>query len=149
MFETIVVGTDGSTTAYQAVRAAADLAQQCSARLHIVSGYRPPDDMTVIGPMGAALGVGSEEEIRAEIEAMLETLGKEISAQGIQVSLHVVAARAAHAILDVADQVQADLIVLGNRGVQGPRPFLGSVPFNVLQHARCAVVVFPTSPPTD
>jgi nucleotide-binding universal stress UspA family protein len=149
MFKTIVVGTDGSRTAYQAVRTATAFAHMCSARLHIVTGYRPPADMSVIGPMGVALGAASEDDVRAEIELMLRDLEREVTAEGVVVSVHVVAARGADAILDVAEQEQADLIVLGNRGVQGSRPFLGSVPFSVLQHARCAVMVFPTSTPTD
>jgi nucleotide-binding universal stress UspA family protein len=144
MFKTIVVGTDGSRTAYGAVRGATALAQLCSARLHIVTAYRSTD-MTVVGPMGAALGGKSEEEVPADIEAMVQALRDEITAEGVSVTLHTIAARAADAILDLADQEQADLIVLGNRGVQGSRPYLGSVPVNVLQHAHCAVVVFPTS----
>ena len=149
MFKTIVVGTDGSRTAYQAVRSATDLARLCSAQLHVVTGYRPPADMTVVGPMGVAFAVATEEEVGAEVEAMLEALGNEIAAEGVSVRLHAVVARGADAILDVADQEHADVIVVGNRGVQGSRPFLGSVPFNVLQHARCAVVVFPTSMAPD
>jgi nucleotide-binding universal stress UspA family protein len=145
MFSIIVVGTDGSVTAHRAVRQAAELARLGSARVHIVCGYRLPADMAVIGPMGMALGVGSEEEVRSEVELMLGTLGAEIAATGVAVALHAIPGRGADAILDVAERQHADLIVLGNRGVQGARPFLGSVPFNVLQHARCAVIVFDTS----
>jgi len=149
MFRTIVVGTDGSRTANRAVRSAVNLAQLCSARLHVVTGYRPHSGMTVIGPMGSALGAGDDEEVRSEVEAMLHDLEKEISAEGVAVTVHAIAGRAADAILDVADQEHAEVVVLGNRGVQGSRPSLGSVPFNVLLHARCAVIVFPTSTPTD
>jgi nucleotide-binding universal stress UspA family protein len=145
MFRTIVVGTDGSRTADRAVRRATELARLCAARLHVVTSYRPQPDMAVIGPMGAALGAGDDEEARSEVEAMLDRLEKALSAQGVAVTVHAIAGRAADAILDVADQEDADVIVLGNRGVQGSRSSLGSVPFNVLQHARCAVIVFPTS----
>ena len=148
MFRTIVVGTDGSRTANRAVRNAMNLAQLCSARLHVVTGYRSHSGMTVIGPMGTALG-GDDEEVRSEVEAMLHDLEKEISAEGVAVTVHAIAGRAADAILDVADQEHAEVVVLGNRGVQGSRPSLGSVPFNVLLHARCAVIVFPTSTPAD
>jgi nucleotide-binding universal stress UspA family protein len=149
MFKTIVVGTDGSKTAHEAVRRATELARLCAGRLHVVTGYRPPADMTVVGPMGMALAAGNENEVRADVEAMLVTLADEITAEGVPVTLHAVLARGADAILDVAEREHADVIVVGNRGVQGSRPFLGAVPFNVLQHARCAVVVFPTSTPTD
>src|SRR5438309_2388906 len=116
MFNTIVVGTDGSLTADRAVRRAADLARMCSARLHLVSAYRPPGDMALIGPMGMAVAAGTEEEVRAEVEAMLQAVGKEIAAEGVSVSLHASAGHAADAILDVAEREQADLIVVGNRG---------------------------------
>jgi nucleotide-binding universal stress UspA family protein len=148
LFRTIVVGTDGSTTAQQAVRKATELARLCSARLHIVTGYRPPADMAVVGPMGVAFGAGTEDQVRDEVEAMLDRLGREISAEGVPVALHAVMARGADAILDVAEKESADVIVLGNRGVQGARPSLGAVPFNVLQHARCTVVIFPTAEST-
>jgi nucleotide-binding universal stress UspA family protein len=145
MFSTIVVGTDGSVTAQRAVRKAAEVARLCSAALHLVTGYRPSQGMAVVGPMGTALGGPSEDEVRAEVEGMLQSLQKEIAAEGVKVSVHAACGRATDAILDVADREQADLIVVGNRGVQGPRPFLGSVPFNLLNHARCAVLVVHTT----
>jgi nucleotide-binding universal stress UspA family protein len=145
MFSTIVVGTDGSVTASRAVRKAAEIARLSSAALHLVTGYRPPHDMAVVGPMGMALGVESDDEARSGIEGMLESLAKEIAGEGVTVSLHATPGRAADAILDVAEREQADLIVVGNRGVQGSRPFLGSVPFNILHHARCAVLVVHTT----
>jgi nucleotide-binding universal stress UspA family protein len=145
MFDTIVVGTDGSVTAHRAVRKATELARLCSAALHLVTGYRPPQDMAVVGPMGMALGVASEDQVRSEVEGMLQSLQKEIAAEGVEVSVHVAPGRATDAILDVAEREHADLIVVGNRGVQGSRPFLGSVPFNLLHHAGCAVLVIHTT----
>ena len=145
MFSTIVVGTDGSVTAHRAVRKATELARLCSAALHLVTGYRPPQDMAVVGPMGMALGGPSEDRVRCEVEDMLRSLQKEIASEGVTARLHAAPGRATDAILDVAEREQADLIVVGNRGVQGPRPFLGSVPFNLLHHAHCAVLVVHTT----
>ena len=145
MFSTIVVGTDGSATAARAVRKATEIARLCSASLHLVTGYHLPHDMAVVGPMGMALGVESEDEVRSDVEGMLASLAKEIAAEGLRVSVHATPGRASDAILDVAEREQADLIVVGNRGVQGPRPFLGSVPYNLLHNARCAVLVVHTT----
>jgi nucleotide-binding universal stress UspA family protein len=103
--------------------------------------------MRVIGPMGVT--VPADETVPADIEGMLHALGNEISAEGISVTVHAVAGRAADAILDVADAEEADAIVVGNRGVQGSRQFVGSVPLNVLQHARCTVIVVPTASVAD
>ena len=143
MFRTIVVGTDGSKTASRAVRRAADLALLCSARLHLVTAYRPTD-MAVIGPMGAGLSAQTEETVPADIEEMLGALATEITGAGVGVTVHAVAGRAADVLLDIADAERADAIVVGNRGVQGSRPSIGSVPLNILQHAHCTVIVIPT-----
>jgi nucleotide-binding universal stress UspA family protein len=145
MFRTIVVGTDGSKTAERAVRRAAELARLCSARLHVVTAYRPATDMALIGPMGAAVTDSADEPAPADIDAMLQALQEELSADGLSVTVHAVPGRAADALLDVAEAEDADAIVVGNRGVQGSRQTLGSVPLNILQHARCAVIVFPTT----
>jgi nucleotide-binding universal stress UspA family protein len=144
MFRTIVVGTDGSRTADRALRKASDLARLCSARLHVVTAYRPMD-MHMIGPMGAESPLHTDEEIPADIDALLSGLVKELGAQGLAVTAHAVAGRAADAILDIADAEGADAIVVGNRGVQGSRQSLGSVPLNILQHAHCTVLVIPTT----
>jgi nucleotide-binding universal stress UspA family protein len=85
--------------------------------------------------------------VPADIEAMLSALAAEISAQGVSVTVHAVAGRAADVLLDIADAEQADAIVVGNRGVQGSRQTVGSVPLNILQHAHCAVIVVPTTNP--
>jgi nucleotide-binding universal stress UspA family protein len=144
VFRTIVVGTDGSKPAYRAVRKASELARLCSARLHLVTAYRPATDMALIGPMGAMLS-DLPEPVPADVEAMLDGLKKEISAEGLDVTVHAVPGRAADAILDIAEAEHADVIVVGNRGVQGSRRSLGSVPLNILQHAHCTVIVFPTT----
>ncbi|HEV3364385.1 MAG TPA: universal stress protein [Acidimicrobiia bacterium] len=145
MFRTIVVGTDGSKTADRAVRKASELARLCSARLHVVTAYRPSADMALIGPMGAAAAGATDEPVPDDIGLMLEALEKELSAEGLSVTVHARAGRAADALLDIAEAEEADAIVVGNRGVRGSRQSLGSVPLNVLQHANCTVIVIPTT----
>jgi len=145
MFRTIVVGTDGSKTAGRAVGQAIELARLCSARLHVVTAYRPATDMALIGPMGAAVPDAAGEPVPADIDAMLQALQKELSEEGLSVTVHAVPGRAVDALLDIAEAEDADAIVVGNRGVQGSRQSLGSVPLNVLQHAHCTVIVIPTT----
>jgi nucleotide-binding universal stress UspA family protein len=60
------------------------------------------------------------------------------------VTTHAVAAHPATAILSVAEAVGADLIVVGNRGMQGTRRVLGSVPNHISHHAHCDVLVVDT-----
>lgn len=150
MFTSIVVGTDGSATAGEAVRAATGLAKLCAAHLHVVSAYRVFGDMVLVAPgleetMLAA--AGTDDQIRAGVEAMLHGLAKEIEAQGVAVTTYASSENAAQAILNVAERQGADLIVVGNRGMRSSRPVLGGVPNNVVHHAPCSVLVVHTWPP--
>jgi nucleotide-binding universal stress UspA family protein len=53
---------------------------------------------------------------------------------------------AADAILDVAEETNADLIVVGNKGMTGTKRFLlGSVPNKVSHHAPCSVLIIRTT----
>jgi nucleotide-binding universal stress UspA family protein len=139
LFNSIVVGADGSATAREAVRTASKLARLSHAALHVVSAYRPPD----FGDPWITPG-GTDEEIRDGVEAMLESLAKEITDEGVVVTTHACPQEAAAAILEVAEAQHADLIVVGNRGMQGARRFMGSVPNNVSHHASCAVLIVRT-----
>lgn len=148
MYTSIVVGTDGSAPAREAVRTAAQMARLCGAHLHIVSAYRLFGDMLLVTPAleEKALSVaGAEEHIRAEVEAMLQALAKEIESNGVTVAVYASSENPAQAILDVAQAQRADLIVVGSRGTHNPR-FVGSVPNNVVHHATCSVLVVHTWP---
>lgn len=148
MFTSIVVGTDGSAPAREAVRVATEMARLCAARLHVVSAYRVFGDMVLVAPGldEKALGeTGTEERIRAGVEAMLGGLAQELEAEGVAVTTCASSDNPAQAILDVADRRRADLIVVGNRGTGNPR-VLGSVPSNVVHLAPCSVLVVHTWP---
>lgn len=141
MFKSIVVGTDGSVPAQRAVRTAVELARMCSAALHVVTAYRLPHEMLLVGPMGVGLvPVERDDEVRSEVERMLATLAEEIRDQGVAVTTHALRQHPVAAILDVQDQQKADLIVVGNRGLQQSRSFVGQV----LHHAPCTVLVVDT-----
>jgi nucleotide-binding universal stress UspA family protein len=148
VFTSIVVGTDGSAPAREAVRTATEMARMCGAQLHVVSAYHVFGDMVLLTPAleEKALGaVGEEDQIRTGIEAMLGDLAKEIEADGVAVTTYTSSENPAQAILDVAERQQADLIVVGSRGTHNPR-FVGSVPNNVVHHASCSVLVVHTWP---
>jgi nucleotide-binding universal stress UspA family protein len=58
---------------------------------------------------------------------------------------HQLPGDAADALLDVAEQVGADLLVVGNRGMTGARRFvLGSVPNEVSHHSPCSLLIVDT-----
>jgi nucleotide-binding universal stress UspA family protein len=147
MFRSIVVGTDGSDTAAEAVRRAGVLAQAFRADLHVVNAYRAPAMVLAsTADPGVLPSVVLEWEAAAREDAcrLLEDVAGALVGVGDSVTTHAVLAHPATAILSVAEQVGADLIVVGNRGMKGPRRVLGSVPNHVSHHADCDVLVVDT-----
>ncbi|MEW6477496.1 MAG: universal stress protein [Actinomycetota bacterium] len=147
MFRSIVVGTDGSATATEAVRRAGILANAFGADLHVVTAYRVPA-MVLAG--SAEPGVLPTAVLQWEAAArddachLLDTVATGLIGVGDSLTTHAVLAHPATAILSVAEEVGADLIVVGNRGMQGPRRMLGSIPNHVSHHAHCDVLVVDT-----
>jgi nucleotide-binding universal stress UspA family protein len=142
MFKTIVVGTDGSDTADRAVSRAAELAALTGARLHVVSAYRPAA-ARVAGGSGAEAAewtVGSD--FRAD--AVLQRTLSRLRAEGIPVDEHAPKGDSADAIVHVAASEEADLIVLGSKGMRGKRRLLGSVPNKVSHNATCDLLIVHT-----
>ena len=147
MFKSIVVGTDGSETATQAVHQAVELAKQIDAKIELVSAYEPvsdsrlreestqvPDDLQwMVNP-------------REDVDATLRDAAEQIKEAGVDVQTHAREGDPADAILDVAEEREADLIVVGNKGMSGAKRFLlGSVPNKVSHHAPCSVLIIRTT----
>jgi nucleotide-binding universal stress UspA family protein len=147
VFGTIVVGTDGSETAREAVRQAVELAARLGARLAIVSAYEPvpaarlreeareapPDLQWAINP-------------REDVDATLRAAAALAREGGVAAETYARQGDPADAILDVAEEQSAGLIVVGNKGMTGARRFLlGSVPNRVSHHAPCSVLIIRTT----
>jgi nucleotide-binding universal stress UspA family protein len=133
MYSSIVVGTDGSETAREAVRQATRLAAGMGARIELVSAYAPLPES---GPEGWSMSP------RAEVEDALRVAAEEITAAGVVVTTYARQGDPAAALLDVAEERRADLIVVGNKGMTGADRFLlGSVPNKVTHHAPCSVLI--------
>jgi len=146
MFGSIVVGTDGSETATQAVRQATELASAVGARIDLVSAYEPvptqrlreerreaPEDLQwAINP-------------REDVDGTLDEAAEAIKRAGVEVETFARQGDPADAILDVAEERSADLIIVGNKGMTGAKRFLlGSVPNKVSHHAPCSVLIIRT-----
>jgi nucleotide-binding universal stress UspA family protein len=147
MFASIVVGTDGSATASSAVQRACALAVTHSADLHIVSAY-PSSAASLVarGKDPATVPLDDQDaEVCAAVERMLEEVRRQLATTGVKIVTHAVGYDPITAILDVAKAEQADLIVVGNKGMQGTQRKLGSVP-DVLAHtAPCDVMIVNTA----
>lgn len=135
---TIVVGTDGSQTARRAVAVAADLARRLDADLHVVHGFRDPS----AGQAGPAPG---SDRWREANEAVLADALADPTLGGARVTGHSVAGGVVEALVAVALETSADLIVVGNRGVQGAAGSIDSVAGRVAQEAPCHVLVAKTT----
>ena len=146
MFRSIVVGTDGSDTATQAVRQAIELARSVGARIELVSAYEPVSDArlreeSIVVPEDLHWIVNPREDV----EATLEAAAREIRAAGVAVEVFARQGDPADCILDVAEERGSDLIVIGNKGMTGAKRFLlGSVPNKVSHHAPCSVLIIRT-----
>jgi nucleotide-binding universal stress UspA family protein len=150
MFEHIVVGTDGSGTAGVAVQRAIELSKLTGATLHIVHAYQ----QLSIGEAALAASAGApsvdivsvNEGIDAASGAICDDSVAAAEQAGVKAEAHKRPGDPAEAILDVAEQVGADLIVVGNRGMSGVRRFmLGSVPNKVSHHCPCSLLIVDTS----
>ena len=148
MHTRIVVGTDGSSTARAAVERAVTLARANGATLHLVHAYKAVrTELALALSAQMAPVMASSEALGAErdhAESLLEDLRQVLAADGVTVEAHAVPCGPVEALLEVAGGVQADLIVVGSRGMQGARRVLGSVPNGVAHRAECDVLVVKT-----
>ena len=143
-FASIVVGTDGSQTAETALRAAVDLARQSAARLHIVSAYERPGDHDKPSESRAApVAVEGSGDVVSVLDGARELARRD----GVgQVETFARQGDAANAIVSVATEQAADLIVVGNKGITSARGLLlGSVPSKVSRLAPCSVLIVRTT----
>ncbi len=142
MYKTVVVGTDGSPRADKAVQEAIDLARSEGARLHLVAAYSEIERHWEQIQSSARV---ETVDLREVAEQALARCAKKAEEQGVEVEFDAHHGDPAEVILEVADQENADLIVVGNKGMTGAkRFFLGSVPNKVAHHASCSVLVVRT-----
>ena len=147
MFDRIVVGTDGSETAREAIRQAIQMAKISGATLEIVSAYEPISQERLRGE-GAELPGDVQHTVnpREDVNLILENAAAEAKRQEVPAIPHPREGDPADAILDVAEENRADLIVVGNKGMTGAKRFLlGSVPNKVSHHAPSSVLIIRTT----
>jgi nucleotide-binding universal stress UspA family protein len=98
--------------------------------------------MSALAP---ATAPDQDGDVHTSVDTMLDELAAELRHDGIDVETFACPGNAAQAILDIADGHEADLIVVGNKGMQGARRYLGSVPNSVAHQASCGVLIVRTS----
>jgi nucleotide-binding universal stress UspA family protein len=131
----IIAGTDGSPRAERAVDKAGELAQALGAPVHVVCAP------------GAIAGQDWPPRITAQ--QIVADASERLRNRGIEVETHLPkdSGDAALAVVAVAEHVDAQMIVVGNKGMTGVRRLLGSLPNTVSHRARCNVLIVPTRSP--
>ena len=142
-YQVIVVGTDGSSRAAMALREALELAKLSGATLHAVNAIPPSVGAGFADSHQAQIAVNEMKEQAEQIKIRVLEEGQR---QGVTIEFHNLGANdPADALIDFANKVSADLVVVGNRGMSGMKRFvLGSVPNKVSHHCPCSVLIVNT-----
>ena len=143
MFKKIIVGIDGSDQAAEATRVACDLAKHYSAELTLMHVPHAETAAFVVGAVAgyhAAVTKPSFEEVEAAGTKVLEAAEATAKAAGCtSVKTHMPHGDAAAQILAHAEDIGADLIVTGRRGLGGITSLvMGSTSHRISHHAKCA-----------
>ncbi len=138
MISTIAVGTDGSETAAEAVKQAAELATRFDAELVLLSAFKD-------GPAPATGGDEAQwaHNPAAQTREILARTEAALGEQGIECRTIVDEGDPADVLVRLAADCGADVLVIGNKGIQ--RRVLGSVPKTITHNADCSVFVIKTT----
>jgi nucleotide-binding universal stress UspA family protein len=146
MIDSMLVATDGSETAAKAVSEAADLAVGTGARVHVMTAYQPLRARVASGrTVDPEVGDWHlAQDSRAD--SILDEACATLRLRGVEAEPHARKGDPADAIIELAEELGTELIVVGNKGLTGARRFLlGSVPDKVSHHAPCSVLIVYTT----
>ena len=134
----IVVGISDAETSHVAGRQAFELAEQLGATVHAVTAVDAGEHV-VIEVGSDRFEIDDVDNARQAVDSFIRSLSPRVEWR-----IHALDAKPAAAITEVAEQVGADLIVVGNVRMQGIGRVLGSVGSDVVHHAPCSVLIVKT-----
>jgi nucleotide-binding universal stress UspA family protein len=136
----ILIATDGSESAREAIGVGLELAVEQDAEVMFVH-VLPPDDFIVRGRAGLVVPKPHPVDID-ESEVALQEAAEAAEAAGVSYALERISGDTVHEIMVVADSSDADLIVVGSRGRGAlTSALLGSVSHGVLTSSKRPVLV--------
>jgi nucleotide-binding universal stress UspA family protein len=143
MYSRIVVGTDGTDRSLIAVDHAARLAAAFAAELHVVAAAAPTDAAAARRPAEVPALLARLSDLSAETAARI---GRDASKRhGVRVVEHPEVGEPASVLIAVADAIDADLIVVGNKSMTGRiRKFTGSVPSRLAHQSSRPILIVHT-----
>jgi nucleotide-binding universal stress UspA family protein len=146
-YGTVVVGTDGSSTAELAVRHAGKVAADNEARLVVVTAYEPHGDELVAKEAQAPADITWALTDRVQAEELAQKGRALAQAEGATgIVAQAIAGSPADVLLEAAHDFGADVIVVGSKGLTSSVRFvLGSVASSVSHHAPCDVLIIHTT----
>jgi nucleotide-binding universal stress UspA family protein len=139
MADLFVVGVDHSETSKRAARAAATLAANAGASLHVVTAFSHHGTQTI--------GQGSDSSaltLAEEAKALVDGVAADLASTVRTITTASALGKPHEVILEEAERRGATLIVVGNRGMQGIGRVLGSVANTIAHHAPCDVYIVKT-----
>jgi len=140
----IIVGTDGSERSEHALDRAGELARLLGVKLHIVSCYGKSSDGVSGAARGVPIAVNEQDVGRTRAQHNVDRAQQRLAPVGVESETHVWPSEPADALVQIADEQDAQMIIVGNRGMTGTRRVLGSVPNRVSHHAHCDVLIVQT-----
>jgi nucleotide-binding universal stress UspA family protein len=142
----IVVGTDGSETAERAVNKAAALAKAVGAELIIISAFnnRAPAG---VAAAGISIDSGWVAAAQDSAESVAREAAERAKSDGVaSVSYQAVAGEPSEALIHVTQEQEADLLVVGSKGMQSTARFLlGPIANKVSRKVDCDLLIVETS----
>jgi nucleotide-binding universal stress UspA family protein len=138
-FRTLLVPIDFSEHADAALDLAIELARESGGTLHLFHAYELP--VGTVPPYGVAIPESVLSHVREESELRLEKAASRVREAGVHCQTHLMHATPSDGILEAVEEIGADLIVMGTRGLTGLKhAILGSVAERTVRLAPCAVL---------
>jgi nucleotide-binding universal stress UspA family protein len=141
MYKRILLAYDGSAPGQQALLASHEIAQWSQSELMLIAVMPLP--LTTIGPESGVYNPTLQESEELRYQTILDMGVRQLAEVGLTASGEVVTGDAVHEIVRCAQRIEADLIVVGHKHLDGwaARWWRGSVSKSLIEHAPCSVLV--------
>jgi nucleotide-binding universal stress UspA family protein len=141
MYKRILLAYDGSEPGQQALLDCHEIAQWSQSELTLIAVMPLP--LSVIGPEGGVYDEAAQTEEKARYEEILDTGLRRLADKGLVARGEVVTGDAVSEIADCALRLNADLIVVGHKHLDGwaARWWRGSISKALIEHSPCSVLV--------
>jgi nucleotide-binding universal stress UspA family protein len=137
--KTILVPVDFSSHSEKAVETAVEFAKAFGAEVHLLHAYSLP--VGVVGPYDYQIPANILTDMRESAKKRVDEEVGKLADSGVPASGVITEGLPTQAILDTAEQLGADLIVMGTRGLTGLKHVvLGSVAERTIRQAACPVL---------